>query len=479
MKLPGNIGTIHFIGIGGIGMNGIAEMLHRMGYQLRGSDRVENANVARLRALGITIVVGHAPENLGDAKIVVISSAIKADNCELRAARARRLPVVRRAEMLAELMRFRRAIAVAGSHGKTTTTSLVAALLDAAGLDPTAIVGGIVNAYGASARIGSGEHIVVEADESDGTFTKLPVDYAIITNIDPEHLDHYGDFDALRAAFRQFAENVPFYGRIILCADSPALQHLARLIGDREILTYGENPQADIRIEDVSFAAGSAHFSLRPATSAAAQTGIGDARALRDLTLPMMGAHNVANAAGAVALALSLGIPGERLRAGLAGFAGIRRRFSLLGEANGISIYDDYAHHPVEIAATLRAARLCGQRVIAVMQPHRFSRLQTLFNEFCAAFNDADTVIVVPVFAAGERPLEGFDHLSLARGIAACRHRDARAASDFDDMSQMLGRLARPGDAIVFLGAGSITAWAADYRDRSMPLQEDEGAGVS
>ncbi|UOM36959.1 UDP-N-acetylmuramate--L-alanine ligase [Acuticoccus sp. I52.16.1] len=456
MKMTTAIGPVHFVGIGGIGMSGIAEVLLNLGYRVQGSDIAESANVLRLREKGIPVSIGHAAENLGEATVVVVSSAVKRDNPELMAARARLLPVVRRAEMLAELMRLKQAIAVGGTHGKTTTTSLVATLLEAGGLDPTVINGGIINAYGTNARLGAGDWLVAEADESDGTFVKLPADIAIVTNIDPEHLDHYGDFDGVRAAFRQFVENVPFYGFAVMCIDHPEVQAMVGRIEDRRIITYGQNPQADVRFMNVRPGPRTV-FDVRITDRVTGGVGL-----IEGLSLPMPGIHNVANAAAAVAVADRLGIDAEDIRRGLDGFRGVKRRFTHVGDWNGVAIYDDYGHHPVEIRAVLAAARQAASgKVIAVVQPHRYSRLHSLFDDFCVAFNDADVVIVADVYAAGEAPIEGADRDGLIAGLAARGHRDALALPDQAALAGLIRQRAEPGDMVVCLGAGSITQWAA------------------
>jgi UDP-N-acetylmuramate--alanine ligase len=456
MRLPQTIGVIHFIGIGGIGMSGIAEVLHNLGYRVQGSDQAENANVARLREKGIACFVGHRAENLGEAEVVVVSTAIRKSNPELAAAREKLLPIVRRAEMLAELMRFRQAVAIGGTHGKTTTTSMVATLLDAGGLDPTVINGGIINAYGTNARMGDGEWMVVEADESDGTFLKLPADIAVVTNIDPEHLDHYGSFDRVKDAFRQFVENVPFYGFAVMCIDHPEVQALVSRIEDRRVVTYGENPQADVRFENVSMQNGASRFDVVIRSRKG-----GDTRRIEGLTLPMPGRHNVSNATAAIAVANELGISAEAIRKGLLGFGGVKRRFTPTGEWNGVKVFDDYGHHPVEIKAVLKAAReSCPGKVVAIAQPHRYTRLHDLFNDFASCFNDADTVMVAPVYAAGEDPIEGVSSEALVARIRAGGHRDARAISGPADIEPAVRAIARPGDFVVFLGAGNITQWA-------------------
>ena len=456
MKIPHSIGAIHFIGIGGIGMSGIAEVLNNLGYTVQGSDATDNANVKRLREKGITCFVGHAADNVGNAEVVVVSTAIQRNNPELVAAREKRLPVVRRAEMLAELMRFKSAIAIAGTHGKTTTTSLVATLLDAGNFDPTVINGGIINAYGTNARIGGGEWMVVEADESDGTFLKLPADVAIVTNIDPEHLDHFKTFDAIKDAFRSFVNNLPFYGFAVMCLDHPTVQHMVGEIQDRRVLTYGENPQADFRIIDIDLAGGQSKFTLLIRDRKR-----GTDTVVRDLIMPMPGHHNALNATAAIAVAYDLGIDVETIRKALAGFGGVKRRFTKTGEWNGALIFDDYGHHPVEIAAVLRAARNSTKgNVIAIVQPHRYTRLQSLFSEFAACFNDADAVIVADTYAAGEQPIEGADKASLVSAIKARGHRNAVALPGPEALAGMVADLAKPGDYVVCLGAGNITQWA-------------------
>ncbi|MFT4096470.1 MAG: UDP-N-acetylmuramate--L-alanine ligase [Rhodoblastus sp.] len=456
MKLPRDLGPIHFVGIGGIGMSGIAEVLINLGYKVQGSDASENANVKRLADKGAKVFVGHTASNLGDAAVVVVSTAIKRDNPELAAAREKRLPVVRRAEMLAELMRLRQCVAIAGTHGKTTTTSIVATLLDAGGLDPTVINGGIINAYGTNARLGAGDWMVVEADESDGTFLKLPADVAIVTNIDPEHLDHFKTFDAIKEAFRQFVENLPFYGFAVMCLDHPAVQELVGKIEDRRVITYGENPQADVRLLDVDLTGGVSRFNvlMRDRKSGAATY-------LDNLVMPMPGHHNALNATAAIAVASELGLSPEQIRKALATFGGVKRRFTKTGEWNGVQIFDDYGHHPVEIAAVLRAARASTKgQVIAVVQPHRYTRLQSLFDQFATCFNDADTTIVADVYAAGEQPIEGVDKDSLVAAIVAHGHRQAVALPNADALPGIVKEIARPGDYVVCLGAGNITQWA-------------------
>jgi UDP-N-acetylmuramate--alanine ligase len=456
-RLPFDIGTIHFVGIGGIGMSGIAEILHNLGYKVQGSDVAEGAIVARLRELGVPVAIGHRAENIGDASVVVVSSAVKPDNPEVRAARARLTPVVRRAEMLGELMRLKWAIAVGGTHGKTTTTSLIASLLDAAGLDPTVINGGIINAYGTNARLGEGDWMVVEADESDGSFLKLPATIAVVTNIDPEHLDHYGDFDALRFAFDSFVGNIPFYGFAVLCLDHPEVQAMIPRLSDRRLITYGTSRQADVRAVNLRYEPSRTLFDIV----------IKDRTSNRqaqyfDIDLPMLGEHNVRNALAAVAIAWELDIEERLLRRALAGFEGVKRRFTKTGEAGGITVIDDYGHHPVEIAHVLRAARAASRgRVVAVVQPHRYSRLNDLFEEFCTCFNDADKVVVADVYPAGEDPIPGADRDHLAAGLRSHGHRNVRTLGAPEDLAALIADLAGPDDFVICLGAGSITQWAA------------------
>jgi len=460
--LKDDIGPVHFVGIGGIGMSGIAEVLVNLGHRVQGSDASESANVQRLRSLGIKIKIGHDAENLGDAKVVVVSSAIKRDNPELVAAREHFLPVVRRAEMLAELMRFKQAVAIAGTHGKTTTTSMVAALLDAGNFDPTVINGGIINAYGTNARMGTSDWMVVEADESDGTFVKLPADVALVTNIDPEHLDHYGSFDNVREAFLQFVENVPFYGFAVMCMDHAEVQALIGRIEDRRIITYGASPQADVRYTDLRVENRKSVFTALIRDRVAGTTKI-----IENLAISMPGEHNVQNATGALAVAYHLGVTENAIKSGLASFGGVKRRFTHTGTWNGVEVFDDYGHHPVEIAAVLKAARsIASGHVIAVVQPHRFTRLRDLFDQFCACFNDADTVIVAPVYPAGEAPIAGIDRDALVSGLRLRGHRDARPLESPELLASTVASIVRSGDIVVCLGAGSISQWAYALPDQ-------------
>src|ERR1700689_3033193 len=456
MKLPRDIGPVHFVGIGGIGMSGIAEVMLNLGYMVQGSDQSESANVKRLRDKGVKISIGHAAANLTGVKVVVVSSAIRPDNPELVGARAERLPVVRRAEMLAELMRLKSCIAIAGTHGKTTTTTMVATLLDGGGLDPTVINGGIINAYGTNARLGAGEWMVVEADESDGTFLKLPADVAIVTNVDPEHLDHFKTFEAVQDAFRSFVENVPFYGFAVMCIDHPVVQSIVGKIEDRRIVTYGENPQADARLIDLVPMGGGSKFKV-----AFRNRKTGASHQIADLHLPMAGRHNALNATAAIAVAHELGLSDAMIRKAIAGFGGVKRRFTKTGEWNGVTVIDDYGHHPVEIAAVLKAAReSTNGKIIAVVQPHRFTRLQSLFEEFCTCFNDADTVVVAEVYPAGEAPIPGIDRDHFVLGLRAHGHREVIPLPNAGALAGVVRGLASRGDFVVCLGAGNITQWA-------------------
>ncbi|GGI92375.1 UDP-N-acetylmuramate--L-alanine ligase [Polymorphobacter multimanifer] len=454
-----DIGIIHFVGIGGIGMSGIAEVMKNLGFAVQGSDSAESYVVQGLRAKGIEVFIGQSAENVAAASVVVISTAIKRDNPEVVAAAARRVPIVRRAEMLAELMRLKSCVAVAGTHGKTTTTSMVAALLDAGGLDPTVINGGIINTYGSNARLGAGEWMVVEADESDGSFLRLGGTFGIVTNIDPEHLDHWGDFAAVREGFRQFVEHVPFYGAGILCIDHPEVQALLPKVSDRRIITYGFSAPADVRGENVTPVPGGNRFAVVVRLR-------DEERRIEDLELPLPGRHNVLNALAAVAVAVELGLSDEEIRTGFARFGGVKRRFTHVGDVDGITIIDDYGHHPVEIRAVLAAAREgATARVLAVVQPHRFTRLRDLMAEFQAAFNDADRVYVPPVYTAGEAPIEGVDAQALVTGLLGAGHRGATTVADAEDLARQLATDAAPGDMIVCLGAGDITKWAAGLAD--------------
>ena len=455
-----DIGTIHFVGIGGIGMSGIAEVMHNLGYSVQGSDIAESATVERLRSRGIDVHIGHAAQNIAGAAVVVTSTAVKRANPEVAAALEQRIPVVRRAEMLAELMRLKNTVAVAGTHGKTTTTSMIASLLDAGGIDPTVINGGVIESYGSNARLGASDWMVVEADECDGSFLRLDGTIAVVTNIDPEHLDHYGSFDAVKKAFVEFIENVPFYGLAVLCIDHPVVQELIGKVRDRRVVTYGFSAQADVRGDHVRPENGGNVFD------AVIRQRDGSQRRIEGIHLPMPGRHNVQNALAAVAVSVEMGCPDDVIRGGFAKFGGVRRRFTKVGEVAGASVIDDYAHHPVEIRAVLAAAREAARnRVIAVVQPHRFTRLRDLMGEFQACFNDADMVFVAPVYPAGEAPIEGTDSSVLVKGLRSRGHRAAIAITGPDDLANELSGVVEEGDLVVCLGAGDITKWAAGLAD--------------
>ena len=475
MNVPLDIGIIHFVGIGGIGMSGIAEILHNLGYKVQGSDVVDSASVRRLRGIGIPIAIGHQADNLGDAEVVVVSSAIKPDNPEVAAARQRLMPVVRRAEMLGELMRLKWSVAVGGTHGKTTTTSMVAALLEAAGLDPTVINGGIINAYGTNARLGSGDWMVVEADESDGTFVKLPATIAVVTNIDPEHLDFFGTFDKVRDAFASFVQNIPFYGFAALCLDHPEVQALIPRVADRKIITYGISPQADVRASEVELGPKGSRYTVT-----ITDRFHGAEHRLEAVTLPMLGQHNVQNSLAAIAIAHEMAIPEATMRQALAAFGGVNRRLTVTGEAGGVRVIDDYGHHPVEIRVVMRAVRTaCQGRVIAVVQPHRYTRLHNLFEEFCACFNEADVVIVAEVYPAGEAPIEGANRDALVAGLQSHGHRKVIALPEPEALAAIVAELVEPGDMVVCVGAGSITNWAHKLPDELAAIFAHRGKGNS
>ena len=461
MKAMGTeIGTIHFVGIGGIGMSGIAEVMHHLGYKVQGSDNNDSYVTEGLRRRGIPVMIGQDADNLGDAAVVVCSTAIRDDNPEVQAAAERRLPRVRRAEMLAELMRMQSTVAVAGTHGKTTTTSMIAAMLDAGGIDPTVINGGVINAYGSNARLGKSDWMVVEADESDGSFLRLDGTIAVVTNIDPEHLEHYGDFDTVKDAFVEFVENVPFYGLAVMCVDDPDVQHVLSQIRDRRIVTYGTSALADLRADNIVPENGGSRFDV------SVRQGDGERRVVEGIFVPMPGRHNVLNGLAAVAVGLEFGFSDEILRNGFKKFSGVKRRFTKVGEIDGATVVDDYAHHPVEIRAVLSAAREAAEeRVIAVVQPHRFTRLRDLMEDFQNAFNDADVVFVAPVYPAGEEPIEGIDATALADGLRAHGHRMVKTVDSPADLAASLRDLAAEGDIIICMGAGDITKWAARLAD--------------
>ena len=471
--MPLTIGKIHFIGIGGIGMSGIAELLHELGYDISGSDINFNANVKRLSDLGIKINIGHDKKNIENVAVVVVSTAINPDNPEMLEAREQFIPVVKRAEMLAELMRLKWSISVAGTHGKTTTTSLVAQMLESAEMDPTVINGGIINSYGTNARLGKGQWIVAEADESDGSFNKLPATIAIVTNLDPEHLDFWGDFDNLKAAFLSFIQNIPFYGFAIVCIDHPEIQTLIGKISDRRIITYGLSPQADIKASQIKSNIDGCEFDITISMRGMEQ------REIIGLHLPMHGEHNIQNSLAAIAVAIELGIDDNKIRQGLNQFSGVKRRFSKTGEIGGITIIDDYAHHPVEITAVLKAARSATRRnVIAVVQPHRYSRLMSLFEEFCSCFNDADSVVVTDVFAAGEDAIDGFNRDSMAQGLKDRGHRDVYALESQTELAGLINNIAQSGDLVICLGAGSISSWSNDLpQELQIIIDQSNGRG--
>ncbi len=468
-----SIGTIHFVGIGGIGMSGIAEVLHNLGYSVQGSDMSDNANVKRLRDMGINVAIGHNEANVGQAQVIVISSAVKDDNPEVMMARNKLIPVVRRAEMLGELMRLKWSIAVGGTHGKTTTTSLVAAMLEAADMDPTVINGGIINAWGSNAKLGGGDWMVAEADESDGTFLKLPATIAVVTNIDPEHLDHYGDFDSLRAAFDAFVQNIPFYGFAALCIDHVEVQAMIPRVSDRKVVTYGFSPQADVRATNIKRQKDgvSMDVTINDRKGAAVRT-------IDAIDLPMFGDHNIQNALAAIAIASEMGIEDEILRKALANFEGVKRRFTKTGVVDGVTVVDDYGHHPVEISAVLAAARAASEgQVIAVVQPHRYTRLRDLFEDFCTCFNDADAVLVADVYPAGEKPIEGIDRDALAQGLSERGHRTVMPLVDVDLLPEIINDLTQEGDLVVCLGAGNITQWANELPEKLRMLRHGSVGG--
>jgi len=476
--MPLDTGTLHFVGIGGIGMSGIAEILKSLEYDIQGSDLSDSANVKRLREQGISVSIGHDGENILNADgeepaALVISSAVKDDNPEVIEARARKIPVVRRAEMLAEIMRLKSCIAVGGTHGKTTTTSMVGEMLITAGVDPTIVNGGIVNKLGTNVCLGEGDWFVAEADESDGTFTRLPAEVAVITNIDPEHLDHYGSFDNAKLAFRRFVENIPFYGFAVLCIDHPEVQTLISTITDRKVIAYGMSPQADVRAYNIRTDKGESIFNVRFAGWLSED---GQEFEMKDVRLSMLGRHNVQNSLVALTIAQQMNVPQALMKDALANFQGVKRRFTKTGEVNGVSIIDDYAHHPVEIDVVLKTARSAvretGGRVIAIMQPHRYTRLQDLFDDFSASFNDADSVIISDVYEAGETPIDGVHKDSLVEAIRARGHKDVTALSSESELAEIVASKAQAGDYVVCLGAGSITAWAYALPDQLAALQD-------
>jgi UDP-N-acetylmuramate--alanine ligase len=449
--LPLNVGLIHIVGIGGIGMSGIAEILHNLGYAVQGTDIAENTNIARLRKSGITVNIGHAAQHIEGASVLVISSAVKEGNPEVDEARRHYIPVIKRCDMLAEIMRLKMAVAVAGTHGKTTTTSLTATLLEAGGLQPTVINGGIINAFGTNAKVGRGEWMVVEADESDGTFTRLPATIAVVTNIDPEHLDYYGSFDTLKAAFYQFLENIPFYGFCVLCIDHPIVQELVAKVHDRRVVTYGYSPQADVRPVDIAYSEQGQHFSIEFSERIS-----GDSSYNSGFVLPMHGEHNLSN------VARELGIDMDIIKQGLHSFSGVKRRFTRVGTVAGAHIIDDYGHHPVEISATLKSAVQAAQggKVIAVIQPHRYSRVRDLFADFCRCAHMAEIVLVLDIYAAGEQPIDGITQEALVQGMRQHGHKHVISVPHERELAALLAPLLHERDYVVCLGAGSITTIA-------------------
>jgi UDP-N-acetylmuramate--alanine ligase len=474
--MPTDIGILHFIGIGGIGMSGIAEILSTLGYTVQGSDLAESANVKRLRDKNIRVMIGHEATNIYPPQgqkiaAIVISSAVKRDNPELVAAREAGIPIMRRAEMLAELMRLKWAVAISGTHGKTTTTSMIGQMLEGGGLDPTVINGGIVHAYGTNVRLGESDLMVVEADESDGTFTRLPASVVVVTNIDPEHMDHYGSFEKVREAYRQFVHNLPFYGYAVLCIDHPEVQALIPTVSDRRVITYGLNKQADVQATNIRMDPEGSTFDV---TFSARLTG-GEDFVMRDIRLPMLGRHNVQNSLAALAIAREMNVPQALMKKGMASFTGVKRRFTRTGTANDIHVIDDYAHHPVEIETVLKTARGAlaspKSKVIAVMQPHRYTRLNDLFEQFCTCFNEADTVIIADVYSAGEQPIEGVNQAALVEGIRGHGHRDVRPLSGKDDLARLVSEIAQAGDYVICMGAGDITAWAYALPEQLQQLQ--------
>ncbi len=480
-----DIGTLHFVGIGGIGMSGIATLLADLGYDVQGSDMADSANVARLREQGIRVAIGHEAQHIRNDKgalpaAIVVSSAIKSDNAELVAARSEKVPVVRRAEMLAELMRLKSAVAVAGTHGKTTTTSMVGQTLDQAGFDPTVVNGGIVNAYGTNTRFGQSDWMVVEADESDGSFIRLPATVAVVTNMDPEHMDHYGSFENVKDAYRRFVLNLPFHGYALLCIDHPEVQTLAAQVSDRKVITYGFNPQADIRAENVRSNASGSIFDV---TFAGWLNEDGQDLVIKDIHLSMLGRHNVQNSLVALGVAKEMGVEPDVMKKALSNFGGVKRRFTKTGEVQGVTVIDDYAHHPVEIDVVLKTARSAVKEkngnVIAVMQPHRYSRLQDLYEEFCRCFNDADHVIIADVYEAGEKPIDGVDKHYLVEGLKTHGHRSVQALHDLDDLPRILSDVAQENDYVIFMGAGNITHWAYDAPEKlAVEIEKKKGTAA-
>lgn len=452
--MKGRVQHIHFTGIGGIGMSGIAELLYNQGFAVQGSDKADNANVARLRNLGVNVFTGHRADHLGNAQVVVASSAIDVDNIELTAARERGIPVIPRAEMLAELMRMKHGIAIAGSHGKTTITSLIAHLMQAAGLDPTYVIGGRLMASGDNARLGESPYLVAEADESDGSFLHLSPMIAVVSNIDPEHLDHYGDFEHLQAAFRQFVEQVPFYGRAVLHHEHPHVAALRQGL-HKPVTTYGDSPQADIHLLD----------SQREAFGQRLKVGRRGHAELGAFRLALPGRHNAENALAAIAVLLDLGVEADVIRQGLASFSGIQRRFQYTPANDGMLV-DDYAHHPDEIKVTLDAARECwpDKDMLVIFQPHRYTRSRDLMQDFYGAFDVAHEVVLLPIFSAGERPIPDISSGQMIEGMRSYGHRDARLCDGLEAARDIAQSALDAGKIVLMMGAGSIGALASEMR---------------
>ena len=471
-NLPLSIGVLHFIGIGGIGMSGIAEVLKALGYNVSGSDIIENSNVIRLRKFGIKISIGHKKINVIDAKIIVVSSAIDEKNEELLAARELKIPIVHRSEMLCELMRLKWSVAIAGTHGKTTTTSIISSLLYSGGFDPTIINGGIIKNWESNARLGKGDWMVVEADESDGSFNKLIPTVAVLTNIDPEHLDYYGSVSNLEKAFQDFISSIPFYGFKVLCIDHPAVQNLIPLNKDRRLLTYGQSTSADVRAVSIKFTEGHSSFDLILSDRMICRR-----KVWHNVKLPMLGIHNVLNCLAGIAVALEMGIPENLIRNSLVEFKGIKRRFEIKGKSNcGITVIDDYGHHPIEIKYALSAARELAKnkKVIAIVQPHRYTRLKELFEDFCSCFNDADIVYVSDVFSAGEKPISDFNKNTLASGITDHGHQNVLTLNDPKFLAKSICKVSDSDDIVILLGAGSITNWSNKLVDELNECRESK-----
>ena len=457
------IGKIFFIGIGGIGMSGIAEVLANQGFKVEGSDISENPNISRLRKLGIGVNIGHSIDNIKNVAIVVISSAIERNNIELIEARKKRIPIVKRAEMLAELMRFKKTIAVAGTHGKTTTTSLMATILEKANYDPTVINGGVINSYNSNAKLGRSDWMVVEADESDGSFLKLPATYVIVTNIDAEHLDFYLSFKELKNAFESFINNIPFYGAAIICIDNPTIQSIISETEDKKIITYGLSPQADFRATNIVFKESKTFFTLEISPKKDSS-----AKKIENMVSNIPGIHNVQNILAVCSMSVELGIDLEVIKLALSSFEGVNRRFSLIKNYRGVQIFDDYGHHPIEIKATLSASReITKNKVVAIVQPHRYTRLKLLFEDFTSAFNDADIVFITEIYSAGELNNFNLTDDSLINALISAGHKDVRTYND-EELKTLIEQKLNIGDIVVFLGAGDISSKARAFVEKML-----------